>query len=213
VNQITQLVAQASEHPGIIGGTDFTSIVIGLLTGVAFGAILLRAGASSFTLITNMLRLKDLTVMKFFFLAIGVGSVGMYIVDAVGTANIGIAPFYMLGMVVGGIIFGIGWAVSGYCPGTALVAMSQGKLDAVVTVLGGLSGALVLALTWDYIEPVLVEPLNYGSKSVPEVLGARPLLVAVVFGLLVVAVVAFLDNRDKRRNAPADGETRPITDS
>ncbi|MHB1003647.1 MAG: hypothetical protein ACYC1B_07460, partial [Thermoleophilia bacterium] len=85
MNPLLQITAQSDEAVGIVGGTDFSAIAIGLLTGIAFGAILLRAGASSFTLIVNMLRLKNLTVMKFFFLAIGVGSVGMYLVDAFAT--------------------------------------------------------------------------------------------------------------------------------
>ncbi|MHB0915897.1 MAG: YeeE/YedE thiosulfate transporter family protein [Thermoleophilia bacterium] len=198
MNPLLQITAQSDEAVGIVGGTDFSAIAIGLLTGIAFGAILLRAGASSFTLIVNMLRLKNLTVMKFFFLAIGVGSVGMYLVDAFATAHIGIAPFYLLGIVAGGIVFGIGWAISGYCPGTALVAVAQGKVDAMVTVLGGLFGALTLALTWDYLEPVLVEPLNYGSKSIPDLLGARPLYVALALGVIAAAFVAYLNQVDKR---------------
>ncbi|MHB1003573.1 MAG: DUF6691 family protein, partial [Thermoleophilia bacterium] len=107
-------------------------------------------------------------------------------------------PFYLLGIVAGGIVFGIGWAISGYCPGTALVAVAQGKVDAMVTVLGGLFGALTLALTWDYLEPVLVEPLNYGSKSIPDLLGARPLYVALALGVIAAAFVAYLNQVDKR---------------
>jgi len=205
VNIIYPATAQATDAAGIIGGTDFSAIAIGVLTGIAFGAILLRAGASSFTLIVNMLRLKNLTVMKFFFLAIGVGSVGMYLVDAFGTAHIGIAPFYLLGMVVGGAIFGAGWAISGYCPGTSLVAMAQGKIDAALTVLGGLVGALTLALTWDYLEPVLVDPLNYGSKSIPDLLGVRPLYVALALGLIAAVFVAYLNQVDRRKGIGTGG--------
>lgn len=208
MNTLLQITAQSDEAAGIVGGTDFSAITIGLLTGIAFGAILLRAGASSFTLIVNMLRLKNLTVMKFFFLAIGVGSVGMYIVDAFTTAHIGIAPFYLLGIVTGGVIFGVGWAISGYCPGTSLVAVAQGKVDAMVTVLGGLVGALTLALTWDYIEPVLVQPLNYGSKSIPDLLGANPLAVAVALGIIAAAFVAYLNQVDKRNGIVSDGSPR-----
>lgn len=209
MNPYLQITAQASDAAGIVGGTDFSALAIGLLTGIAFGAILLRAGASSFTLIVNMLRLKNLTVMKFFFLAIGVGSVGMYLVDAFGTAHIGIAPFYLLGIVGGGIVFGVGWAVSGYCPGTALVALAQGKIDALVTVLGGFAGAITLALTWDYIKPVLVDPLNYGNKSIPDILGARPLVVAIALGIIVAAFVTYLNQIDRRNGIGTGGSLHP----
>ncbi|MCL4474547.1 MAG: YeeE/YedE family protein [Actinobacteria bacterium] len=200
------IIAQAAtDTAGVVGGTDFRAIALGLLTGVAFGAILQRVGASSYELIVNMLRLKDLTIMKFFFLAIGVGAVGIYTVDALGTAHIGIAPLYLLGLVAGGVVFGVGWAVCGYCPGTSLVAMGEGKVDAAVTVLGGLAGALTLALTWDWIRPLLVDPLNYGPKSLPDILGVRPLLVAVILAAIIVAFVIYLD-RPQRGSTSSTGK-------
>jgi uncharacterized membrane protein YedE/YeeE len=204
------LIAQTgSDTAGVIGGTNARAIIIGLLTGIAFGAILARVGASSYGMITNMLRLKDLTVMKFFFLAIAVGSVGMYLVDAIGTAHIGIAPFYPLGIIVGGLIFGIGWALSGYCPGTSLVAMAEGKADAAVTVLGGLFGAIALVLTWDYIKPALVDPLNQGSQSLAEILGANGLLVAAFLAAIIIAFVAYIDHVEHKRDKATGAHMAP----
>lgn len=189
-------IAQAAgDSAGILNVGSTRAIIFGLLTGIAFGAILQRVGASSYEMIVNMLRLKDLTVMKFFFLAVAVGSLGIYAVDSVGTAHIGIAPLYLVGITVGGLIFGVGWAVSGYCPGTSLVAMGEGKTDAAITVFGGLVGALTLALTWDWMKPVLYDPLNFGeNQSLPEVLGVKPLLVATVVTALIVAFVMYLDH-------------------
>lgn len=209
MTDLTYIIAQAgSQAANIIGGSDTRAIIFGLVTGIAFGVILQRTGASSYEMITNMLRLKDLTIMKLLFLAIAVGSIGMYVVDAVGTANIGIAPFYLLGITVGGIIFGIGWGLAGYCPGTALVAMSEGKGDAAITVLGGLAGAFTLAMTWDYLKPVLVDPLNYGGKSLSDTLGAaQPLLVALSMAAVLIAFVIFLDWLDKKPEP--DSSTRP----
>lgn len=200
-------IAQATtDSVGVVGGTDTRAVIFGLLTGIAFGAILQRVGASSFEMIVNMLRLKDLTVMKFFFLAIGVGSLGIYVTESFGTVHIGIAPLYLIGITVGGLIFGVGWAVSGYCPGTSLVAMGEGKTDAVITVFGGLVGALTLALTWDWIEPNLVEPLNYGPKSLPDVLGVKPLLVATALTAIIVAFVMYLDHLSAGPKETTGGE-------
>lgn len=190
----TTIAQVGTDAVGIVGGSDARAIIFGLLTGIAFGAILQRVGASSYAMIVNMLRLKDLTIMKFFFLAVGVGSLGIYVTESLGTVHIGIAPLYLVGIIVGGLIFGVGWAVSGYCPGTSLVAMGEGKIDAAITVLGGLVGALALALVWDWVEPNLVEPLNYGSKSLPDVLGVKPLLVATVLTAVFVAFVMYLDH-------------------
>ena len=196
----TLIIAQAaSDTVGIVGGIGAKALIVGLLTGMAFGAILQRVGASSFEMIVNMLRLKNLTVLKFFFLAMATGSLGIYTLDSVGTAHIGIAPLYLLGITAGGLIFGVGWAISGYCPGTSLVAMGEGKIDAAITVLGGLVGALVLALTWDWIKPLLVDPLNFNA-NLPDVLGVKPLLVAIV---LTAAIVAFVIHLDRAGRKPA----------
>ncbi len=196
----TLIIAQAaSDTVGIVGGIGAKALIVGLLTGMAFGAILQRVGASSFEMIVNMLRLKNLTVLKFFFLAVATGSLGIYTLDSVGTAHIGIAPLYLLGITAGGLIFGVGWAISGYCPGTSLVAMGEGKIDAAITVLGGLVGALVLALTWDWIKPLLVDPLNFNA-NLPDVLGVKPLLVAIV---LTAAIVAFVIHLDRAGRKPA----------
>lgn len=203
----TLIIAQAaSDTVGIVGGIGAKALIVGLLTGIAFGAILQRVGASSFEMIVNMLRLKDLTVLKFFFLALAAGSLGIYTLDSLGTANIGIAPLYLLGITVGGLIFGVGWAISGYCPGTSLVAMGEGKIDAAITVLGGLVGALVLALTWDWIKPLLVDPLNFNA-NLPDVLGVKPLLVAIVLTAAIVAFVIHLDRVDAGRKPAARGST------
>jgi uncharacterized membrane protein YedE/YeeE len=204
----TAIIAQAGDSVGVVGGSNARAIILGLLTGIAFGAILARVGASSYAMITNMLRLKDLTIMKFFFLAVAVGAVGIYFVDTVGTAHIGIAPFYPLGIIVGGLIFGVGWALAGYCPGTCLVAMAEGKADAAITVLGGLFGAITLVLTWDWIKPALVDPLNQGSQSLAEWLGGNGLLVAAFVAAVIVAFVAYLDHIDRRRGTHA-GEVGP----
>jgi uncharacterized membrane protein YedE/YeeE len=191
---IFNIIAQTSQAGsdsavGVVGGTGAREIIIGFLTGIAFGAILQRVGASSYTMIINMLRLKNLTILKFLFLAIAVGSVGMYVVDTVGTAHIGIAPLYLLGISTGGLIFGVGWALAGYCPGTSLVAMAQGKPDAAITVLGGLLGAFTLSITWDYIKLALVDHLDYGNKSLAEAIGTRPLLVAIFLAAVIIAFV------------------------
>lgn len=196
---ISQAAAATAGEAGIVGGTDTRAIIIGLLTGIAFGAILQRVGASSFHKIVNMLRLKDLTIMKFLFLAIAVGTVGMYAVKewAPESAHINIAPVYLLGIGIGGLIFGVGWALAGYCPGTVLVALGQGKTDAIITILGGLAGALTLSLVWSPLKERLVDPLNYGSESLPDLLGLPSLMVAGGLAAAIIAFILFLGRLEK----------------
>lgn len=129
---------------------------VALEGGLAFGAVLQLSGASSHTMITNALRLKDLTIMKLILTAIGVGLIGVHLLDALGMANMKVKDLYLPGMVVAGLIFGVGFAVTGYCPGTALAAAAEEKPDAWATVLGGLLGALVFAFMFPDLETYLL---------------------------------------------------------
>ena len=121
------------------------TLALGLALGAFFGALLQLSGASSHTKIVNALRLKDLTIMKLILVAIGVGLMGVHLLDSFGLANMKVKELYLLGIVMAGAIFGVGFALTGYCPGTALAACAEGKPDAWVTVLGGLCGALAFA--------------------------------------------------------------------
>src|SRR5210317_2054480 len=124
------------------------TLIIGFVIGCAFGAILFLGGASSYRKILGTLLLRDMTIIKLMLTAIAVGTLGVYLLDLGGLANMSIKPAYVWGIVAGGAIFGIGWAVSGYCPGTCVVGTSEGKWDAIFTVLGGLIGAILFALAF-----------------------------------------------------------------
>ena len=128
------------------------TLALGLVLGAAFGALLQLSGASSHTKIVNALRLKDLTIMKLILMAIGVGLMGVHLLDLFGLANMKVKELYLLGIILAGMIFGVGFALSGYCPGTALAACAEGKPDAWVTVMGGLGGALVFAFMFPEVE-------------------------------------------------------------
>ena len=157
-------------------------LVLGLVLGVAFGAVLQLSGASSHTKMTNALRLKDLTIIKLILSAIGVGLIGVHLLDLSGWANMKVKDLYLPGMLVAGLIFGVGFAVTGYCPGTALVAAAEGKPDAWVTILGGLLGALVFAFMVPDLETYLLSFGRYGPVTIHGLFGIQGLLLAVPLG-------------------------------
>lgn len=174
------------------------SIFLGLVLGTAFGFLLHRAGASSADKIINMLRWKDLDIFRFLMLGIAVSMVGIALFDIFGLAHTSIKATYVPGLILGGLIFGVGFAVSGYCPGTSLVALGEGKKDAVFTVLGGLVGALVYSLIYVACKPLLNDTLNFGKITLPDILGLPALLVAVLLGGLITLIVV--------KAKPCDGE-------
>lgn len=161
-------------------------LLLGLVLGAAFGAALQMSGASSYTKMTNALRLKDFTIIKLILMAIGVGMIGVNLLDALGLANIRIKDLYVLGILAAGLIFGVGLAVSGYCPGTALAAAAEGKPDAWATVLGGLLGAAVFALLFPELEEHLLSIGRYGKVTLHGELGIAGLWLAVPLGSLFI---------------------------
>jgi uncharacterized membrane protein YedE/YeeE len=161
-------------------------LALGLTLGAAFGALLQLSGASSHTKIVNALRLRDLTVIKLILTAIGVGLLGVHLLDLFGLANMKVKELYLLGIIVAGAIFGVGFAVTGYCPGTALAACAEGKLDVWFMVAGGLLGALVFAFLFPEVEEHLLGIGRYGSVTIPGVFGIRGIWIAAPLGIACI---------------------------
>jgi uncharacterized membrane protein YedE/YeeE len=162
------------------------TLALGLALGAAFGALLQLSGASSHTKIVNALRLKDLTIMKLILMAIGAGLIGVHLLDLFGLANMKVKELYLLGIILAGVIFGVGFALTGYCPGTALAASAEGKPDAWVTVLGGLCGALVFAFMFPEIEESLLTVGRYGPVTIPGLVGIHGMWIAAPLGIVCI---------------------------
>ena len=167
-------------------------LVVGLILGAVFGAVLQLSGASSHTKITNALRLRDLTIIKLILTAIGVGLLGVHLLDLFGWANMKVKDLYLPGVAIAGLIFGAGFAVSGYCPGTALAAAAEGKPDAWATVFGGTLGALVFAFTFPDLETLLLSFGQYGPVTIHESLGVKGIALALPLSALLLWLAARL---------------------
>lgn len=172
------------------------TMTVGFLIGCVFGAILFMGGATSYRRILGTLLLKDMWIIKLMCTAIGVGTLGIYLLDLGGLAHLSIKPAYIAGVAIGGVIFGIGWAVSGYCPGTCVVGASEGKKDAISTVIGGLVGAGVFSLMYPMLEETVLKPWDMGKVTVASELGISPLMIAIPMSIALLAL-AFVVLKDK----------------
>lgn len=168
------------------------TLFVGFLIGCAFGAILFLGGATSYKRILGTLLLKDMWIIKLMCTAIGVGTLGIYLLDLGGLAHLSIKPAYVGGVAVGGIIFGIGWALSGYCPGTCVVGASEGKLDAVFTVIGGFVGAYVFSLAYPALEANILKPLDWGKITVATELGISGIWIAIPLSAALIGLAFFV---------------------
>lgn len=170
-------------------------LLLGLVLGAAFGAVLQLSGASSHTKITNALRLRDLAIIKLILAAIGAGLIGVHLLDAAGLANMQVKDLYLPGVAIAGLIFGVGFAVTGYCPGTALAAAAEGKVDAWFTVAGGLFGAVIFAFLYPELEAGLLSVGRFGPVTLHRALGISGALMAVPLGLLCLWLAARLPEK------------------
>ena len=149
------------------------SIFLAIVIGLAFGFALHRSGAGNPQYIINMLRLKDLHLAKVILLAIGLSSLALFLLISIGwidQTHISIKSAY-IGVVIGGLIFGIGFAVGGYCPGTCLVGFGGGRKDALYFILGGLVGAGIFTLIYGWLKstfPSIFNDIAGGKTTIAD---------------------------------------------
>ena len=107
-------------------------IVLGLLTGIVFGFLLQKGGVTDYGVIIGQLLLTDFTVIKIMLSAVLVGMIGIYAMKSSGLVRLHCRVGSVGATVIGGLIFGAGFAILGYCPGTAAGAVGSGALDAAI---------------------------------------------------------------------------------
>ncbi len=146
-------------------------IITILIFGFLFGAVLQYARLNRYNTISGMATLEDYTVAKALAIAIGIGAVLLNIEIALGLASYHVKPLALGGIAFGGLIFGSGMAILGYCPGTLAVSTGEGSVDAMVGVAGGLAGGLIYTLVVPAVSAVLGPDL--GSISLSSLLGAH----------------------------------------
>lgn len=181
-------------------------LLLGLVTGIAFGYILQNVGVARCGCIFDALNLRNLKAVKMMMTAVAVGSLIVYPANALGWVTISGKTLYILALVAGGALFGAGFALAGYCPGTALAAFGAGRREVVPVIAGGLVGALAYAVAYPVLEPLLIRPLNFGRVSLPALLGTPALGTGLVFAGILLVVVWLLDRRDRAVTAPVREE-------
>jgi uncharacterized membrane protein YedE/YeeE len=175
--------------------------VFALLVGIAMGALIQRVRASSPGMILRSLRLENLSIIKFMATTIAVGMLAVYTINlfAPQSLHFDIKPAYLLGVALGGVIFGVGFAVGGYCPGTCVVGVGEGRKDAWFAVAGGVVGALVFTLAYTTVFERLIKPMDFGKIRLQDLVHVSPIVTAVLVAGLMLAVVAFLPTVPGRR--------------
>jgi hypothetical protein len=122
-----------------------TDLIYGLITGIIFGFLLQKARVIRYDKQLAALRLLDMTIVKYMFTTILVAMVGVYLLKYLGLVKLSIKTTSLGDNILSGLIFGAGWALFGYCPGTSLGALGEGRYDALWGIVGMLGGAAAFA--------------------------------------------------------------------
>ena len=121
---------------------------LALLLGLGFGFCLERAGFGSARKLTAVFYLWDMAVVKVMFTAIVTAMAGLFLMSAAGVMDLSeiyLEPTNLAAQALGGLVFGAGFIVGGYCPGTSIAAIATGRKDGVAFALGMLAGVLAYA--------------------------------------------------------------------
>jgi hypothetical protein len=185
-----------------------TDIAQALVLGAAFGFALQKAGLTRYAKIVGVYRLRDLAVMQFMLTALVVAAAGNQLFAALGLARPAPLPSSaLLADLVGGVVFGVGMATAGYCPGTIVAEAGEGRLDAwIAGIAGVLVGAIAFAFLHPIVMPKLARSFALGRVALPALAGVRPWLVLIVFAEAVALVLWAIRGPTSRRTvSPGDG--------
>jgi len=178
-----------------------TTYIVALILGVCFGFSLNKAGLTRYHKIVNVFRLTDLAVLKFMMTALIVSMTGLYLLRGLGLVTFPNVPAtYIAGNLVGGLIFGVGMALSGYCPGTCVAGSGEGKLDYLIPgILGFLVGAAIYGLAYPYVFPAISAIANIGNVVIPDLWNLSPFLTILLFTLMALLLFYLIDRAGLHR--------------
>lgn len=162
-------------------------LAIALGIGIIFGFLLQKGGATQYDVIIGQLLFTDFTVVKIMLSAVITGMLGIHALRSFGIVQLHPKPGALGSTVIGGLIFGVGFGILGYCPGTIAGAVGQGSLDAIAGGLAGIIiGAGLFAAAFPKLEKSILKKGDFGDLTIPQVLhvNAWAVVLPVVAGLI-----------------------------
>ncbi|UCE03577.1 MAG: YeeE/YedE family protein [Candidatus Latescibacterota bacterium] len=185
------------------------SLLTAIVLGFLFGFSLERAGFGNARKLAAQFYLRDMTVFKVMFTAILVAMVGVYSFHAIGWVDLEamwINPTFMWAQAAGGFLLGVGFILSGLCPGTSVVSAASGRIDGFVVIAGIFVGTFAFTLLIDFLPGLerLYQAGDQGVSILPRLLGVPPAWLAL--GVVLMAGAAFLGVEGLERRFRGESE-------
>jgi hypothetical protein len=167
----------------------------GLLFGIIFGFLLQKSGVTKYDVIINQLLLTDFTVLKVMLSAVITGMIGLHIFQRLGWVTLRPKSGSWGKNAVGGLIFGLGFALLGYCPGTIAGAIGNGYLDAAIAGLAGIIlGSGLLAVAYPGLKTGIMKKGFYGDMTLPKLIKVNEWIVIVPLSVLLIFIMYLLES-------------------
>lgn len=157
-----------------------TTVLLGLFSGIAFGFVIQRVGATDANKMALAHLMREPEIPQFMLLAVAFSAVGLFGLQAAGVGRTMVLPTSIVATGLAAVIFGVGWGISGYCPGTCWAAAGEGRMDAIFALLGGLAGAATFAQFHEVLIPALYLPTSLGPVTLTDWLGSHWLALVVL---------------------------------
>ena len=172
------------------------NLLYGIITGIIFGFLLQKAQVLKYDKQVGALRLIDMTIVKFMFSAIVVGSIGIYFFKDIGLIKLNLKATSIGDQLIGGGLFGIGWGLLGYCPGTAVGAFGEGRVDGLWGILGMLCGGALYAAAYPFMKTHISTIGSYGKISLPQVIGLNHWFVILILTAAAIALFRYFERNE-----------------
>ncbi|TYB32091.1 MAG: YeeE/YedE family protein [Candidatus Mcinerneyibacterium aminivorans] len=170
-------------------------LFLALLAGILFGFFLQKGGVSNYNIILGQLLLTDFTVIKIILTAIVVGMIGIYGMKSLGLVELHPKSGSFGKSVVGGLIFGLGFATLGYCPGTISAAVGQGNLDALIGgIIGIIIGAAIFAQWYPKLNKKFLHLGDFGDIRFPGLLKVNAWIVIIPLSVIIIGFLYWLES-------------------
>ncbi|MGV8074980.1 MAG: YeeE/YedE thiosulfate transporter family protein [Syntrophobacteraceae bacterium] len=172
-----------------------TDQLLGLITGVLFGFLLQKGRVLRFEKQVGAMLLTDMTIIKFMLSAIMVGMVGITLLTDAGIATLSHKPMNVGAVLIGGALFGCGWAVMGFCPGTSIGALGEGRWHAVFAIAGMLAGAALYAELYPFFKSNILAWKDFGKIGLPAVIGVSPWVIIPFFWAATILLFLWFERK------------------
>ncbi len=178
-----------------------STIITAFVIGLFFGAIMQLAQLDRLAKVIGAFLLKDLTIPKALLMAMGAGAILIYTAEHFGFIHLHIKPFYPVGIALGGLVFGAGMVIVGYCPGSMPEAVGEGRIDAFFGIIAGIVGGIIFTMIFPIYESSFLHGTVVGKPTLSDLFGLQGTakwLFSVFVGIIFIALAFLIDKLEKK---------------